>query len=59
MKHEDLIAHGARVYYKDARQHMRIDRSHKSTIGHYEHSRKEFFSRQNPSATPRDLTMGY
>ena len=46
MKHEDLIARGARVYYKDAREHMRIDRSHKSTIGHHEHSRKEFFSRQ-------------
>ena len=34
MKHEDLIAKGARIYYKDMRRYMKIDRTHNSTIGH-------------------------
>ena len=58
-KTEDLIANGARVYYKDLRDYMIIDRTHKSTIGHSDHGRKEFFSRQNPSLTPRDIKFGY
>ena len=59
MKHEDLIARGARIYYKDMRKYIKIDRSQNSTIGHSEHGRPQFFSRQNPSATPRDLKYGY
>ena len=59
MKHEDLIARGARVYYKDLRKYMKIDRKHNSMIGHSEHGRPLFFSRQNPSATPHDLIYGY
>jgi len=59
MKHEDLIAKGARVYYKDMRRYMKIDRTHHSTIGHHEHGRKEFFSKLHPSATPRDVKWGY
>jgi hypothetical protein len=59
MKHEDLIAKGARIYYKDMRRYMKIDRSHNSTIGHYDHGRKEFFSKHHPTATPRDVKYGY
>ena len=59
MKHEDLIAKGARVYYKDMRNYMKIDRTHSSTIGHSDHGRPQFFSRNNPSATPDDVTWGY
>ena len=59
MKHEDLIAKGARVYYKDMREHMLIDRTHKSLIGHSEHGKREFFSRQFPDATPDDVKWGY
>lgn len=59
MKHEDLIAKGARVYYKDMRKNILIDRSHKSIIGHSEHGKKEFFSRQFPEATPSDVKWGY
>ena len=59
MKHEDLIAKGARVYYKDLREYMFIDRTHKSMIGHNDHGRREFFSRQHPEATPDDVKWGY
>ena len=59
MKHEDLIAKGARIYYKDMRQYMKIDRTHSSTIGHSEHGRPRYFSRHFPSATPDDLMYGY
>ena len=58
-KTEDIIAKGARVYYKDLRKYMRIDRSGPSTIGHSDHGRKHYFSRQNPSATPDDVIFGY
>ena len=58
-KTEDIIARGARVYYKDLRKYMRIDRSGPSTIGHSEHGRTHYFSRQNPSATPDDVIFGY
>jgi len=59
MKHEDLIAKGARVYYKDMRRYLKIDRTHSSTIGHSEHGRPQFFSRNYPSATPDDVKFGY
>src|SRR6056300_1173617 len=59
MKHEDLIANGARVYYKDTRECMLIDRSHRSMINHNEHGSPDFFSRHNPMATPYDLKWGY
>lgn len=59
MKHEDLIVKGARIYYKDMRRYMKIDRTHNSTIGHSEHGRPRFFSRNHPSATPDDVTYGY
>ncbi len=59
MKHEDLIERGARIYYKDLREYMLIDRSHRSMINHNEHGSPEFFSRHNPSATPSDLKWGY
>ena len=58
-KTEDIIARGARVFYKDLRHCMRIDRSGPSTIGHSDHGRKSYFSRQNPSATPEDVIFGY
>jgi len=59
MKHEDLIAQGARIYYKDLRTFMHIDRSHTSTIGHSDHGRSLFFSRTNPDALPTHLKPGY
>lgn len=59
MKHEDLIAKGARIYYKDCRDYMYIDRSHKSTIGHSNHGRKQFFSRTHPEVSPLKLKWGY
>jgi hypothetical protein len=59
MKHEDLIAKGARVYYKDMRKYMLIDRSQGSLIGHSEHGEKDFFSRHHPEATPTDVKWGY
>jgi GR25 family glycosyltransferase involved in LPS biosynthesis len=59
MKHEDLINKGARIYYKDMRRYIKIDRTHNSTIGHYEHGRPDFFSRNHPSATPNDVKWGY
>lgn len=59
MKHEDLIARGARIFYKDMRDYMKIDRTKNSTIGHSDHGRKSYFSRQNPLATPSDLLYGY
>jgi len=58
-KTEDIIARGARVYYKDLRKYMKIDRSGPSTIGHSDHGKKHYFSRQNPSATPSDVIFGY
>jgi hypothetical protein len=59
MKHEDLIAKGARVYYKDMRRYMKIDRTHNSTIGHSDHGRTEFFSRQYPNIPKKYLRKGY
>jgi len=59
MKHEDLIAKGARIYYKDLRESMLIDRTHRSLIGHSDHGNKKFFSRQYPNARPDDLKWGY
>jgi hypothetical protein len=59
MKHEDIISRGARVYYRDMRYYMYIDRSHKSIIGHVEHGRPSFFSRQHRLATTDDLIIGY
>jgi GR25 family glycosyltransferase involved in LPS biosynthesis len=59
MKHEDLIERGARIYYKDLREYMLIDRSHRSMINHNEHGSPDFFSRHNPMATPYDLKWGY
>jgi hypothetical protein len=59
MKHEDIIFHGARVYYKDLRHCMLIDRSHKSLIGHSDWENKEFFSKKYPDATTDILEKGY
>jgi len=59
MKHEDLIERGARIYYKDLRDYLIIDRTHKSMIGHNDHGMSNFFSRHNPTATPDDLKWGY
>ena len=58
-KTEDVIAKGARVYYKDLRRYIKIDRSGPSTIGHSDHGRREFFSRQNPTYVPDDVLWGY
>jgi GR25 family glycosyltransferase involved in LPS biosynthesis len=59
MKHEDLIQKGARVYYKDMRKYMLIDRSKSSLIGHSDHGEKNFISRHHPQATPDDVKWGY
>src|SRR5210317_2081638 len=59
MKHEDLIARGARIYYKDLRRYMHIDRSHTSIIGHSDHGRRSFFSRVHPDVSIKKLKHGY
>lgn len=59
MKHEDLIFDGARVYYKDLRHCMLIDRRNKSLIGHSDWYNKEFFSKKYPDATTDILERGY
>ena len=59
LKHEDIIAQGARVYYKDLREYMKIDRSGPSTIGHSDWGAKMYFSRQYPAITTRVLKYGY
>lgn len=59
MKHEDLIFEGARIYYKDLRHCMLIDRSHKSLIGHSDWRNKQFFSKKYPDATIDLLEKGY
>lgn len=58
-KVEDLIAHGARVYYKDLRKYISIDRSTNSTIGHSKHDNPDFFSRRFPSASASELLDGF
>lgn len=59
MKHEDIIANGARVFYKDLRNYMYIDRTHNSTIGHSDWKQKRHFSKQYPSVTTDVLEYGY
>lgn len=58
-KHEDLIAHGARIFYKDMRHCISIDRSGGSTIGHSDHGKGEFFSRQYPDVHASVLREGW
>jgi GR25 family glycosyltransferase involved in LPS biosynthesis len=59
MKHEDIIARGARVFYKDLRDFMYINRLQSSTIGHSNHHRPKYFSKQYPSVTTDVLEYGY
>lgn len=59
MKTEDLIAKGARVFYKNLQNYLHIDTSGPSTIGHTQHDNQEFFSRQYPKITSADLKYGY
>ena len=59
MKHEDIIARGARVYYKDLRHCLHIDRTHNSTIGHSNWGKRKFFSKRYPTATTDDLEYGW
>ena len=59
LKHEDIIAEGARVFYKDCRDYMKIDRTGPSTIGHHDWGYKHHFSRQYPHLTTEVLKMGY
>jgi len=59
MKHEDIIARGARVYYKDLRHCLHIDRTHNSTIGHSNWGKRTFFSKRYPTATTDVLEYGW
>ena len=59
MKFEDIVARGARVYYRDLRKYLGIDRSGPSTIGHSAHDDVGMFSRQYPKATTEDLIKGW
>jgi GR25 family glycosyltransferase involved in LPS biosynthesis len=58
-KTEHIISKGARVFYKDLRHCLKIDRSGASTIGHSDHGNKKFFSKVRPNATPDELLYGY
>jgi hypothetical protein len=59
MKHEDLIAKGARIFYKDLRDYMYIDRTKKSTIGHTDWKKKKYFSKIYPQTKTDELIYGY
>jgi len=59
LKHEDLIAKGARIFYKDLQAYMKIDRTGPSTIGHHDWGDKNHFSRQYPHLTTEVLKGGY
>jgi GR25 family glycosyltransferase involved in LPS biosynthesis len=59
LKFEDIIAEGARVYYRDLRKYLDIDRSEPSTIGHSPHEDEAMFSRRFPKATTKDLIKGW
>ena len=50
---------GARVYYRDLRKYLDIDRSEPSTIGHSPHEDEAMFSRRFPKATTKDLIKGW
>ena len=58
MKMEDLIAKGARVFYRNLQDYLHIDTNGPSTIGHAGHGNPEFFSRRNPKLTSADLKWG-
>ena len=59
LKFEDIIAKGARVYYRDMRKYLAIDRSQQSTIGHRGEEDEEFFSRQYPKVPRSKLVEGW
>ena len=60
MKMEDLIAKGARVFYRSLQDYLHIDTSVPSTIGHTQHGNPEFFSRQYPKLTASaDVIRGF
>jgi len=59
LKFEDIIAEGARVYYRDLRKYLAIDRREPSTIGHSVHDDTEMFSRRFPKAKKSDLIKGW
>ena len=59
MKHEDIIARGARIFYKDLRGFLNIDYTGGSTIVHTKYNKPNYFSRQYPTATPEILKPGY
>jgi len=58
-KVEDLIKAGARVYYRDMRGYLKINRTVNSTIGHNQHHRPDFYSKNYPDATRKSLKYGY
>ena len=59
MKHEDIIARGARVFYRESRDCLYIDYSRGSTIGHSHHLKPKYFSKQYPTATTDILKYNY
>ena len=59
LKFEDIIAKGARVYYRDMRKYLAIDRSHESLIGHRGEEDEQFFSRQYPKIPRSKLIKGW
>jgi hypothetical protein len=59
LKFEDIIAEGARVYYRDMRKFMVIDRRRPSTIGHSEHGERDVFSRRYPKVHRSELIKGW
>jgi len=59
LKFEDIIAKGARVYYRDMRKYLTIDRRVPSTIGHRSEEDDQFFSRQYPKVPRSKLVKGW
>lgn len=59
MKFEDIIAEGARVYYRDMRKYIDIDRRGPSLIGHSVHDEQDMFSRRYPKVHRSELIKGW
>ena len=59
LKFEDIIDEGARVYFRDMRKYLVIDRSRPSTIGHRNHDEQDMFSRRHPKVHRSELIKGW
>ena len=59
IKFEDIVAAGARVYYRDMRKYIAVDRGVKSTINHTQVANPDRISRRFPHLTYDDMATGF